>query len=64
MIKNLTKEDLEKLYYSKTNKTVCEELNITLPTLIKYIRKLGIKQKPQGNFDNSDKIKIKIINND
>tara|TARA_R110002126_G_scaffold46379_3_gene130578 strand:+ start:2063 stop:2257 length:195 start_codon:yes stop_codon:yes gene_type:complete len=64
MIKNLTKEDLEKLYHSKTNKDVCFELGITLPTLMKYIRKAGIKQKPQGNFDNSDKIKLKIINND
>ena len=61
MIKKLSKIELENLYYSKTNKELCIELNITLATLIKYIRELNIKQKPRGNFDNSDKKKIIII---
>jgi len=45
----------------KKTREVCKELGVSLPTLIKYIKKLGISQKPKGNYDNSDKAKITII---
>lgn len=61
MINKLTKNQLEELYYSKKTREVCKELGVSLPTLIKYIKKLGISQKPKGNYDNSDKAKITII---
>ncbi len=57
-IKKLTKQELEKMYYSNTNKKVCEILEISQPTLSKYLDQFSIKRKPIGNKDNSDKRKI------
>tara|TARA_R110000803_G_C11740749_1_gene291006 strand:+ start:218 stop:430 length:213 start_codon:yes stop_codon:yes gene_type:complete len=56
----LTKEYLEKLYYSNLNKTVCKELGITNSTLISYVKKFGIEQKGLGYGARKFKGKTKI----
>lgn len=56
----LTKEQLEKLYYSNLNKDVCNELGITNSTLISYLKKFGIKQKGLGYGARKLKGKTKI----
>ena len=56
----LTKEYLEKLYYSKLNKDVCKQLGITNSTLVSYIKKFGIKQKGLGYGARKFKGKTKL----
>lgn len=57
-MKEITKKELAKMYYSNTNKKVCEMLKISQPTLSKYLDQFCIKRKPIGNKDNSDKRKF------
>ena len=57
-MRKITKQELEKMYYSNTNKNVCEMLQISQPTLSKYLDQFSIKRKPIGNKDNSDKRKL------
>jgi len=45
----IKKEELEKLYYSKTNKEVCEILGVSKVTLNTYLKKAGIVLKGKGN---------------
>lgn len=52
----MTKEELEKMYYSMTNEDLCKKLDISKPTLSKYISDLGIEPKGKGT-----KKKIKIV---
>lgn len=59
MIK-ISKEKLEKLYYSMPNKEVCKRLNVTNTTLIKYLRSVGIKTKGMGNRSTDYKVKLLI----
>jgi hypothetical protein len=57
----LNKKELEQLYYAKTNAEVCEELGITNPTLISYLKKFGIKTKGLGYGARKErKTKIKL----
>jgi hypothetical protein len=44
----LNKEQLEILYFTKSNKELCKMLNITNPTLVKYVRLCGLKSKGKG----------------
>jgi len=44
----MTSEDLEKLYYSKSNEEVAKDLEISIPTLLKRIDKAGIPRKGSG----------------
>ena len=55
---SLTKAELEKLYYSMTNKALCEKLGITNPTLTSYVKKAGIPLKGSGNRTVRSKILI------
>lgn len=45
----ITKKKLKELYQNNTNKELCEMLDITNPTLIKYLKEAGIKPKGRGN---------------
>jgi len=58
---SITKEELEKLYYNNTNSYVCEELDISKVTLIKYIKQAGITPKGKGNPSGETAKKINII---
>lgn len=44
----MTREELEKKYYSMTNDELCKELGVSKVTLISYIKRAGIKQKGKG----------------
>lgn len=57
----ITKSDLEKIYYNNTNDKACEILNISKVTLLKYIKQAGIIQKGKGNPVGLNYKKIKII---
>lgn len=45
----ITKEELERKYYSMTNDDLCKELNVSKVTLIKYLKSSGIKLKGKGS---------------
>ena len=47
----LKKSKLEKLYRNNPNKVVCEILGISTPTLMSYLKKLGIEPKGKGRRD-------------
>lgn len=44
----ITKEKLEKLYNSMTNKELCIELGVSMPTLSKMLKDSGIQRKGSG----------------
>lgn len=44
-MENLTKEQLQYLYDTMTNKAICQKLKISKPTLHSYLRKFGIEKK-------------------
>lgn len=41
----ITKEEFAKLYYSLTNKEICEKLNISLVSLYRTVNQLKLKKK-------------------
>lgn len=45
---NLTKSELERIYYENTNDKAAEILGITKATMIKYIKESGIVMKGKG----------------
>lgn len=45
----ITKEKLSSLYHSMKSKEVCIRLKISLPTLIRLIKKSNIPLKGKGN---------------
>ena len=53
----ITKQELQQLYLTKTNKEVCEILQITVPTLLSYLKKKNISLKGSGNRQ----VKAKVI---
>lgn len=57
---NIKKQELQKMYEKMTNKQVCLQLGITIPTLMKYLKLAGIEKKGSGNRTNT-RAKIKII---
>jgi len=56
LMTSITKERLEKLYTTYSNKDVCVMLDISEPTLIIMIERAGIKKKGKGKLE-----KIRII---
>jgi len=48
----ITKNELEKIYYENKNQIVCERLNISHPTLIKKLKEnnIALKGKGAGNI--------------
>lgn len=54
----LSREELEKRYFSTRNTELAKELNISVPTLMLLIDKAGIERKGSGNAYNKDKINI------
>ena len=61
-MRKITKQELEKLYYSKRNKDVCKELDISEPTLNYLLKKSGIKLKGKGGgFTVKAQRKIEIV---
>lgn len=54
----ITKEELHQLYVTKTNKKVCEILQITMPTLLSYLKKNNIALKGSGNRQPKAKVVI------
>ena len=59
-IMEITKRELENLYYNNHNKEVCRVLNITNPTLVKYLQLAKITLKGKGNKDKrTQKVTIK-----
>lgn len=55
----LTKQELQNLYLTKTNKEICESLEITMPTLLSALKKAGIELKGSGNRKSKSIIEIK-----
>lgn len=53
----ITKDDLEKLYLSKTNEESAQELNVSVVTFLKMIDQAGIDRKGKGNYHN----KIQVV---
>lgn len=45
----MTKEELEKLYYETTNDKVCEILGVSKCTLVSMLNRAGIKLKGKGS---------------
>ena len=54
----ITKEELRKMYNSMTNIEVCKELDITTPTLVKYLNSAGIALKGKGNKMKKKKVTV------
>lgn len=54
----ITKKELEKLYNTMHNKALCAKLGITEPTLIKLIKKAGIKNKGSGSHKRHSKVEV------
>lgn len=54
----LTKQQLQKMYETMSNKALAKKLGVTEPTLTATIKRLGIKPKGSGNRNKKSKIKI------
>ena len=54
-----TKEELQQLYFAKTNKEICVILGVTMPTLLSYLKKSEIELKGSGNRQPKAKVVIK-----
>lgn len=57
--KEITKEELQKLYSTKPNKEICKLLNVTNATLVSYLKKFEIPLKGKGNRLRKTKVIIK-----
>lgn len=63
MIKDLRKEDLQELYLTMVNKELCKHLQITQPTLSKYLDFYNIQRK-QRFLSGAGVKKFNLIKND
>ena len=54
----ITKQELEQIYWSISNKKACEILKITNATLTKYLRQNRIKLKGSGNRNARGKLVV------
>lgn len=54
----ITKQELEKIYYQHTNEQAAKLLKISTTTLTKYVKQCGIALKGQGRTKKQNKIKI------
>ena len=52
----ISKKELERMYYGNTNKDVCQRLGISTPTLIDLLKRTGIKLKGKGQAN-----KIEVV---
>ena len=57
-MKKLTRDDLKEMYYSMTNKKLCQKLGISNATLTTLLVENGIEFKTQTNRVNPKKIII------
>ena len=57
-MKKISKEELEEIYLNNPISVACEILGVTRVTLIKYVKKAGIKTKGKGNRNPKSKIII------
>ena len=58
----ITITDLKELYENNSNEFVCEKLNVSMPTLLRYVKNAGIplKGKGGGMVQNGEK-KIQVV---
>jgi DNA-binding NtrC family response regulator len=56
----ITKQELEEIYYNNTNKKTAKILKISTTTLNKHIKRAGITFKGRGK-GSAKKFKLKII---
>ena len=55
----ITREELENRYRSTRNEVLAEELGVSVSTLLRLIKKSGIKLKGTGNhYQSSSKIQV------
>lgn len=54
----ITKQELEKIYWENTNQRAADLLKISVTTLNKYVKQAGINRKGQGRSKKQNKIKI------
>lgn len=54
----ITRQDLEKIYYENTNQQAAKILKISMTTLTKYIKQNDIKLKGSGRIKKQNKIRI------
>lgn len=57
----IKKGELRELYENNSNEFVCEKLNISLPTLLRYLEAAGIPLKGKGGGMVSSERKIKVV---
>lgn len=55
----ITKEELQELYYSMPNKDLCKKLDVTNVTLISMLKRNGIPLKGPGN--RTERYKITVL---
>lgn len=56
-MENITKKDLQKIYYDHTNDVAAEMLKVSKITLIDMVKRAGIEPKGKSN-----RLKYNIIN--
>lgn len=54
----ITRAELERMYNSMSNKDLMNELDVSMPTLMRIIDDAGIERKGPGNAWHKDKIKV------
>ncbi len=57
-MKSITKNELEELYKTLSNKEICDKLQISHTSLIALIKRAGLKTKGKGNKKRTHKIII------
>ena len=59
-IKNISKEELKKIYYENDQPTASKKLGVSIPTMLRYVKKLKIKMKGAGRKKGQTKIRLGI----
>lgn len=59
-IKKITKEDLKKIYYDNDQPTASKKLGVSIPTMLRYVKKLKIKMKGAGRKKGQTKIRLEL----
>jgi hypothetical protein len=54
----IRKEELQELYLTKKNREICNILQISMPTLMSYLKKAKIELKGSGNRETKAKVII------
>jgi len=58
-METITREKLNKLYQKNSNRSICQTLGISHPTLVTMLKRAGVTLKGKGN--RNTKVKIKVI---